>query len=158
MDGLSEQDDPRLAAALEDLGAPAVRAYAARLRELRPALWDRRGDYLSLRPAVNRPIAVYLHAKRVSIACEPSKAASLAWPGRKQKATPTTTYLILTADQLSETQDQAEALAVQALDWRSAGPAQAIGRARGQAKAPVEDVCPDCWCVISPASTCCCPE
>lgn len=149
----------QLSSHLDDLAvAPAVREYVAAVTARRPVLSDRRGDYVSLRPTVDRPIAVYVHANRVSIACEPAKAASMAWPGRKQKATPATTYMILDAAPLPAARAHAEDLAVDALHWRSSGPTQVMGRARAAAAARVEDICPDCWRVITPAGTCCCDE
>ena len=142
---------------LDDLGATqSIRRFVHDVAGQRPVLPTRRSAYVSLRPSVDRAVAVYVHANRVSIACDPLKASSLNLPGRKDPVTPATTYVVLDSDHLDTAHAAAVQLAVESLDWRAAGPSRSERAARGQVADLEQEVCPDCRFVVTPAGTCNC--
>lgn len=146
-----------LIAHLDDLGpTQSIRRFVHDVAEQRPVLPTRRHGYVSLRPSVDRAVAVYVHANRVSIACDPLKASSLNLAGRRDPVTPATTYVVLDSDQLNTAHAAAVQLAVESLDWRAAGPSRSERAGRGQLADPEQEICPDCRFVITPAGTCDC--
>ena len=152
--GPTELNDP-----VDDLGpAQSIRRFVNDVAEQRPVLRARRHGYVSLRPSGDRAVAVYVHANRVSIACDPLKASSLNLPGRKDPVTPATTYVVLDSNELDTAHAAAVKLAVESLDWRAAGPSWSERGARGQLADLEQEICPDCRFVITPAGTCNCDE
>lgn len=138
-----------------DAVAELVRGVAAQ----RSVLTDRRSNYLSIRPAPLGAIAFYAYAQHVAIAVDPSaaEAASARLPGSTTKViTPATTHVIAHSAALLEAPDEALAICLRAIDWRTTGPPLTVGAKANAAPAYEPDVCPTCNTEITRAKTCFC--
>ncbi|MEU4244313.1 hypothetical protein [Actinoplanes sp. NPDC026619] len=150
-----------LAARLDNLQpVPVVRVFIEELGTQHAVAPDRRAGYVSLRPTLRDPIAVYVHRNRISIAITPpdAEAAASRIDGAEiVRATPATSYVILTAAALQGREAIAFELALAALQWRANGVRRGLGTGGRDASTAVEpDLCPDCWTELSASGSCFC--
>lgn len=150
-----------LAALLNNLQpVPPVRALIDDLARRRPVAPDRRASYVSLRPTLGFPIAVYVHRNRISVAITPpsADAAASRFTGAVIiRATPATSYVVVTVASLQDHEAIAMELALAALQWRADGVQrglEASGRDASPATEP--ELCPDCWTQLSVSGSCFC--
>lgn len=111
---------------LDELGAsPAVRALGAGVAARASVTPDLQSQYVSLRPALEGAVAVYLLRERISIALDPDRALQVpaVVPGVVlQKKTPRTTYVVADVPLLQKHAGVLTDLAVEAVEWRVHGP------------------------------------
>lgn len=116
--------DVAISEALADLGASrTVVAFVRDVAVQNPVMSDRRGNYVSLRPAGGRAaIAMYVHSHQISFALEPAQAedALLVFPdSRLEQRGPSTWYLVVQGEDLWEAHQAGFDLAVTALNRAS---------------------------------------
>lgn len=147
-----------LTAHLDDLApTPPVRALATDLAGRSAVESDRQAQYVSIRPAMEGAIAVYLHRRYVSIALPPERAAKIApqFPGAMvRKKTPATTYLVLEDSLLGQQHDLAAELAHEAVAWRATGPKSGVGGGHSKHIEQELDVCLIHWMQLLPSGAC----
>lgn len=140
--------------------SPTIRRIVHELNQRCAVLADRRSSYVSLRPFPIGAIAAYAHARRISVAVEPTKALQLHFPGASHhRVTRATTYVVIGDRDLERVFHEVLDLVVDSLSWRATGPATTLGAGRRRTRQEEPELCPIGWLTVTPSGVCgCCCE